>query len=494
MKRLFCVFFAALLLVLASGVAAFAAPAQVTITMPDVSIEYSPKGFYPSASASAYKGDLKYTATETETGESVPLPIKRTGHFTVHAYMEESSAHYAASATATVVISKTKVYVEVTKPTVAHTAMDNPVQFNIVPSWAEEYISISTSYKSFTDGVVGATVDMPRDPARYLVHFTGETENENIDFAGKYLVYEIAEKEGPAVSTEEARRSVPSFVRASVKGLSVPYNGKPAVPEYTLNTEAFDAYLTYSKTYANGLSGAFSNEAPTEPGDYTVNCCVLDTVVGSGKIVIEKIRPEISLENISVPYRPDGYKPDGKTEPADIELTYSAYEYKDGKAGESVSFPLIDCGTYLISACPTDTAHYEYETKYCFVTVVPVQSTVSGTNTVVKEDGTEKEINFSVYPAFAEYSVEYYKLEKGVSTRLDGKPTEAGEYYATVAVLKNERVLPTTAVYGLYITETEARPSLAPYLRVLCIVVSLAAIGSGAYSMYKAKKQQEEQL
>ncbi len=492
MKRLFCAAFAVLLAAMALNLAVLAAPAQVTITMSDVNIEYSPKGFYPTASASAYQGDLKYTATDTVTGEHISLPIKRTGHFTVHAYLEETSAHYAASATATVVINKTKVYIEVTKPTVAHTAMDNPVQYNVVPSWAAEYISVSTSYRSFNDGVVGEELTVPRDPSKYLVHFYGSVSNENVDFAGKYLIYEIAEKEGATVSGEEARRSVPSFVKASVSGLSVPYNGKPAVPDFTLNTDAFEAYLTYSKTYANGGAGAFSTEAPTEPGDYTVNCCVLDTVIGSGKIVIEKINPEIKLENKTVAYSPDGYNPTGTTVPTEMELTYSAYMYTDGKAGDSVSFPLINCGTYLVSASPTDTAHYEYEVAYSFVTIAPVQSEISGTGTVATEDGNGKDVAFSVYPSFAEYKVQYYKMEKGESVLIDSKPTAAGEYYVTVAVLKSERVLPSTAVYGLLITEREKEHSLAPYLRVLCIVVSLAAIGSGIYGIYKAKKSQEE--
>lgn len=490
LKRAFAAFVALVLCMFTVGITSFCVEDVPVITMEDMDVEYSPDGFVPKANAGDYQSRVKYTVVDSSDGTQVDIPVKRVGRFTVHAYIEAEDGNYLASSTAALTVRKAQLFVEVLNPVVAHTAMDNPVSYTVGPEWAQEFVDISVEYKAIDDlNDSGAACKVPRAPGQYLAYFHGEVSNENVEFHGKYLIYEIAERNGSAVSVEEARKSVPSFVRANVSSITIPYSGVPQAAEYSINTACMESRLMYGKAYANGSIGAFSEEVPVEPGDYAVYCYVLNTVVGNGRLVIEKITPDIVPEDCEVSYSPNGYGPPKVGgEHSDIGLTFSAYEYIDGVAGKSVSFPLKECGSYLITACPEDTAHYVYDVVYSLFTITPVQSVISGDDAVFVADGKEKTVSVAVEPQFAEYSISYYLLKDGVSTPVKAA-VEAGEYFAVVAVKGSEGVVPSTAVYGLYIAEAEKKLSAADIIGYVCLGVSLAVIAVGVTEIICAKRR-----
>ncbi len=492
-RKLFAILAAVLLCAFSVEITAFCADGQPIITMADMDVEYSPSGFVPSASAGDYQSRVRYAVVDSTTGEQIDIPVKRVGRFTVHAYIEQGQSNYLASCTATLNVRKAQIYVEVINPIVAHTAMENPVSFTVGPDWASELADIKVEYKSINDtSDVGTPCGVPKDPGLYLAYFYGEVDNEFAEFPGKYLIYEIAERNGSAVSTDEARLSVPSFIRANVRSATVPYSGNATVPEFDINTACVEARLMYGKAYANGNVGVFTEEVPTEPGDYVVNCCVLDTVVGSGRLVIEKIVPDIMLKDVVTVYTPEGHgTPAVIGSDADIALTFSAYEYNDGKAGESVEFPIKECGTYLITASPEDTAHYVYDVVHCLLTIRPAQPVIKGESTVYTADGKEKLAAVTVLPEFVDYAVSYYSVKDGTPSLMEAAPVAPGEYFAVVAVHGDSRVLSATAVYGMFIEEAKEAFSIASVFKYLCIAVSLTAFAVGITELVKRYRKEE---
>ncbi len=493
LRRFFAAFAAFIFIALSVGLTAFCVDDQIVITMPNMDVEYTPEGFVPKADAGNYQSRVQYSVTDAISGEKVDIPVKKVGRFTVHAYIERGNANYLASCTATLLVRKAQVYVEVTNPVVAHTAMDNPVRYTVGPEWAQEYVTISLEYKSIKNiSDAGVPCGIPKAPGLYLAYFQGEVSSENIEFSGKYLIYEIAEKDGSAVTTDEARRSVPNFVRASVRSVTTPYNGKAVVPEYSINTAFVNSRLMYGRAYANGSVGVFSETVPVEPGDYVVNCYVLNTVVGSGRLIIEKIKPDIKLKDITIAYTPQGYNTNVIGADTDIALTFSAYEYKDGKAGDGVEFPIKQCGTYLIAAYPEDTAHYVYDVAYCTLTIRPIQSAIKGENKVYTADGTAKPAVVTVAPEYADFDISYYSVSGGETTAIDGAPKNAGEYFAVVAVKGSDSVLSSTAVYGIYIQPEPKLFSVGMFFEYLCIGVSLTVLGVGITELISVKRRKGE--
>ncbi len=258
LRKVFFILFALVLCVTAAGITAFGEEVKPTITMADMDVEYSPEGFTPQADAGEYQRRVKYTVVDTATGEQVDIPVNKVGRFTVHAYIEQGESNYLASCTATLNVRKAQLYVSVINPVVAHTAMENPVVYTIGPEWAAEYANISVEYTALKDmSDVGTPCGIPKAPGLYLAYFYGDVSNENVEFSGKYLVYEIAERNGSAVSEEEARKSVPSFVRANIRSVTVSYSGKAVEPECSINTPCVNYRLMYGRAYANGSGGSF---------------------------------------------------------------------------------------------------------------------------------------------------------------------------------------------------------------------------------------------
>lgn len=387
----------------------------------------------------------------------------------------------------------TEVFISVTDTVVAHTAMDNPVRFSLIPAEAEKSAKISVSYraiKSLSDR--GTEVEVPKDIGKYIVYIKAEFDDPSYYCAGKYLIYEIAEKQGPSLSEADALRSVPKEFSAKVESKSASFSVAYEPPECTLNVAGVDFRLMYSHIYANGTTGEYTEELPTEPGDYSAACFVLDTVVGKGRIIIDRLTPDIKMDDRVVPYKPEGYYPEeAEVSPAGIELEYKAYTYEDGDVGANVPFPLVNCGTYLISACPKDTAHYGFTPAYCRVTINKVTPFIDAESAVFVEDGKPKPLQFSVSPEYVEYRVNYYKLEHGTPIAVSDVPCDAGEYYAVVSTKGGEALNSVTRVFGIRIEEDKADvwDCFSLVLLAAGILTPAAAVALGCAQIYTALRR-----
>ncbi len=462
---------------------AFAAEDKVNIFMENTTVTYSPEGYFPQARAELFANELKYEVTDNATGATVDVPVKAAGSYTVRAYMEATDKHPAASVTASLTVEKTPVYISVTENVAAHTAMDNPVKYSIYPDWAEPFVTVNPGYLAIKDySDKGTAVSVPKDIGKYLVFFDAAVSSDNISCAGKYLVYEIAEKAGAPLTGEDALRSVPKDFTASIESISAVYSVAYEAPKYHTNIAGIKTTLKYSHLYANGTMGAYTEELPSTPGDYVVSCFALDTVIGSGKLIIDKQAPKIEMADVVFEYTPEGvYPPAATVEPAGIDMVYKAYQYKNGVVGDSVAFPLIECGSYLVSAYPENTSLYASTVAYCTVTIEKVLPVFTAENTVFEADGTPKPLALTVQPPFAEYELSYYQLKDGVSVPLDGAPVSVGEYFATAVVKATDGIEPVTKVYGIRIVEAESRvkAGFATALKIISIAVSFIGLGLG---------------
>ncbi len=470
----------------------FSAEGGLSVTIENTVVSYTPEGYYPTARASAYKGELKYEVRD-KNGDMVSIPVIDAGTYTVRAYLDETAAHPAASDTATLTIEKARVSISVSETVVAHTAMENPVRYSVSPSWAADMVELSVSYRVIKDYEdEGTAVSVPKDIGKYLVRIDVLNIDPNLSCAGKYLVYEIAERAGTPLSPEDALLSVPKDFTATVESINAVYASPYQPPKYHTNIAGVETELRYSHLYANGTMGAYTADLPTEPGDYVASCFVLDTVIGSGRIIIDKLTPKVEMADLSFTYTAEGiYPPAAKLTPSGIDVVYKAYEYKDGTAGAAVSLPLRECGTYLISASPENTALYGFVVSYCYITIEKLTPVISGESFVYTEDGSPKPLQISVQPNFVEYSVSYYRIDGGKTVALDSAPSAAGEYYATVAVKGSKNVNAVTDVYGLRILPpvSKADRAFSAVLKAMGLLVSVTAVVFGCYDLLKNGKR-----
>lgn len=459
----------------------------VSINILNNTVEYAPSGYMPVADAGAYSAELRYEVTDNATGERVSLPLVNVGTYTVRAYVLANAVHGGAEAVASFRINPVTAYISVKRQVVAHTAMPNPVKYSVYPSWAEGLVDISVSYRAIRSlGDEGTVVEVPKDMGTYLVRMDVTPKDEKAVCAGKYFVYTIGEKQGELLSDEAALLSVPKSFKSTVETVEREYTGEAAVPDYTVNVAAVESTLRYSRIYADGSNGEYTDNPPVEPGDYIAACFVLDTVIGSSKVVINKIVAKIDMEDKTFTYSPTGVSiSQVHTEPQGIELTYNAYKCVDGVAGEGVDFPLTECGTYLISASPSDIYRYSYvdSVSYCYVTIEKQSPIISGQELVAVEDGKFKSVGVSVSPIYSEYSITYYRVEGGGATPLTGAPVDAGEYYALVSVKESDFVKSATAVYGIYIQSNvdENRVFAGYIIKTLCYVFAALGVATAVF-------------
>lgn len=391
-------------------------------------------------------------------------------------------------------VGTTEVFVSVTDTVVAHTAMDNPIKYTVVPEEAAEHATVKISYRAIKFlADEGTEVAVPRDIGKYLVYIeVSFDEPDRFYCAGKYLVYEIAESDGAPLSQEEALKSVPDEFTAAIESKSAKYSLPYEAPSCTLNVAGVNYRLMYSHLYANGTMGEYTEQPPTEPGDYIVTCFVLDTEIGTGRLIIDKLTPEIIMDDASFTYTPGGVYPNEATvSPAGIELEYKAYKYENGAVGAGVEFPLTECGTYLISACPADTAHYGFTLSYCYITINKAMPIISAESRVYTEDGKPKPLLLSVSPDYIEYDVGYYRIEGDGAVALNGAPTAVGEYYAVVSVKSGTTVSSATRVFGISIVAAESGVErfFRIALKALSVAVSLSAIAVGSVQLIKQKRK-----
>lgn len=470
----------------------FAADNKIDITMENTVVTYSPEGYYPKAKASAFNSDIKYEVKDSG-GKAVSIPVTSVGTYTVRAYMEETASHPFSEATATLVIERAKVYISVSETVVAHTAMNNPVKYSLVPSWAADMVELSVSYRaisSYEDE--GKEIAAPKDIGKYLVRIDASVNNPNLSCVGKYFVYEIAERAGAPLIGDDALLSVPKDFTATVESISAVYSNPYQPPKYHTNIAGVKTELKYAPLYANGTMGEYTAALPTVPGDYVASCFVLDTVIGSGRVIIDKLSPKIEMADLSFAYTAEGiYPPAATVSPSGIDVVYKAYEYKDGVAGAAVSFPLMDCGTYLISASPENTALYSFVVSYCYVTIEKLSPVISGSSFTYREDGRQKPLQISVQPNFVSYDISYYQINGGTVTALQSAPSLAGEYYATVSVKGTDNINALTEVYGLRILPraSKAEKAVSLTLRLICLLISLAALAFGCVDLMKNGKR-----
>jgi len=465
----------------------------VSISLSNTVAEYSTSGHRPTADAGDFSHELRYEVKDSESGEVVRLPIREVGSYTVRAYINETATHGSAEAVASFTVTPATVYLNVPNQSVAHTAMANPVRYSVSPSWAAGMLDVKISYraiKSLSDK--GTEVEVPVDMGSYLVYMDATPLNEKVVCAGKYLIFTVGEVYGGPVSEDKALLSVPKEFKATVQTMDADYTGEPVEPEWSANVAGAECSLKYSRIYADGSNGEYTEEPPTDPGDYMAACFVLDTIIGSGRIVIKKVVAEIIMEDLVYTYTPQGVElTEATTVPEGIELKYAAYKYVNGQMGEAVDFPLVDCGTYLISAYPVDTYRYSYtdSVSYSYITIEKADVVIESKDVFTVEDGKYKGVSVSVFPDYVDYGVSYYKLEGNTARPITGVPLKAGNYYAVVTVKSDERVNSATAVYGVVIRSgvDENRVLARKIIKGLCHAFCFCGIGLGLCHIVLAK-------
>lgn len=471
---------------------------SVSVNILNNVVEYSPMGHYPVADAGDYSPELRYEVTDNATGQRVTLPIMNVGTYTVRAYVNSTATHSGAEAMATFKVTPATVYISVKQQTVAHTAMENPIRYTLSPYWATGLIDIDISYRAIDNyGDAGRAVDAPVDMGMYLVRMDANPKDERVVCAGKYLIYTIGESYGNILSDEEAMLTVPKSFVADVEALEVEYTGEEAVPQCKVNVAGVESTVKYSRIFANGSNGEYTDEPPTEPGDYIASCFVLDTVIGSNKVVINKMIAEIYMEDTSFPYTPEGIRMENvRTEPEGISLNFSAYKYVNGVATEGVQFPLVECGTYMISAAPADIYRYSYvdSVSYCYITIEKNVPEIIGNDVVTVEDGSFKSIRVSISPSYAEYDLTYYKVGENGAELLMGAPVRAGEYFAVVSVKETDILRSATKSFGIYIQSNVDENLLAAayVVKVLCYMFIFSGIAVALFHILWVKKKTKE--
>lgn len=496
--RSFLFLFLCVLLALSFAVPAFAleenaAKNTVSISLTNTVAEYSPYGHRPTADAGTFSSELRYEVTENESGMPVPLPIMDVGSYTVRAYIQETATHGSAEAIANFTVTPAKVYLSVPNQSVAHTAMANPVRYSVSPAWAAGMLDVKISYRAINSlSDKGTEVEVPVDMGSYLVYMDATPLNEKVECAGKYLIYTVGEAYGGPVTEEKALLSVPKEFKATVETLDADYTGEPVVPQWSANVSAAECTLMFSRIYADGTSSAYTKTPPTDPGDYIAACFVLDTVIGSSRLVINKMVAKINMEDRVYTYNPQGIEiEEAVTEPAGILLKYSAYKYVNGQMGAAVEFPLVECGTYLISAAPQDTYRYSYteSVSYCYITVEKATPIIEGNDVLAVEDGKFKGVSVSVQPDYADYSVSYYKVQDNSASPVTGVPSKAGTYYAVVTVKEDARLNSATAVYGVVIQSAVDENSLfaREIIKWLCFLFCTCGVGVALYHIILVK-------
>ena len=471
---------------------------SVSVNILNNVVEYSPMGHYPVADAGDYSPELRYEVTDNATGQRVTLPIMNVGTYTVRAYVNSTATHSGAEAMATFKVTPATVYISVKQQTVAHTAMENPIRYTLSPYWATGLIDIDISYRAIDNyGDAGRAVDAPVDMGMYLVRMDANPKDERVVCAGKYLIYTIGESYGNILSDEEAMLTVPKSFVADVEALEVEYPGEEAVPQCKVNVAGVESTVKYSRIFANGSNGEYTDEPPTEPGDYIASCFVLDTVIGSNKVVINKMIAEIYMEDTSFPYTPEGIRMENvRTEPEGISLNFSAYKYVNGVATEGVQFPLVECGTYMISAAPADIYRYSYvdSVSYCYITIEKNVPEIIGNDVVTVEDGSFKSIRVSISPSYAEYDLTYYKVGENGAELLMGAPVRAGEYFAVVSVKETDILRSATKSFGVYIQSNVDENLLAAayVVKVLCYMFIFSGIAVALFHILWVKKKTKE--
>ena len=426
----------------------------------DEEIEFSPDGYFPEAvcSIEELKINISYFAINRATGESESFPLYGVGEYQIVAVLEESEEYESAECAWNVVINPVEAVVVTEYHTVAHTAMANPVPYSVEPEWAANYLEIRVSYKVVESllEVAVEEINIPVSPGLYYTFIDAESKSEGVLCKDKCLVYEIAETQGRKLSHAEARATVPDWFNCKVEDLNEVYDGFSVEPTLEIYPAAAQVSLFYSEIKPDGSIGQPSEEPPADPGDYKAEAYILDKKVGTGQIVISKLVPDIIMESATYTYSPEGIYPStATTVPEGIELTYRAYLAPEGEEVnvETVKVPIVGCGRFMILASPVDTQHYEEVRTHAFITVEPAVSAINVEDVEYRFDGTAKDASFSVSPDWAEYRVEYLKMDEygGVISRSDSKPLEVGQYLAVITVPSKDYVSSSTAMAGIRI-------------------------------------------
>lgn len=421
---------------------------STVITIDDVTIEYSPEGYYPKASVSAplTDVDVAYLVIDKNTSEPVELPLVNVGEYVVKAYATLNGEEVSDTANVTITPVKATIYVEYDK--LRYTGDDVIPEYKVYPEWTADYFQINVTYTFYKEkNPSSATeVNAPHALGKYFVKMTPYGTGDNILCDGKAYILTIAEYGGKKLSESKASAPVASGITGKLKETTYTYNGEQqsVICEMTPKCAAVDIYYR--------LIG--SNEAPTmdvpmEPGEYEVTAVLCNTVLDRSTMIINKKTPKYEMVETTYVYSPSGVVPRVRSLD-DINMTFdiTAYLVDENDAPiSSETLPLKKTGKYLLVINPSDVEHYEaiFSPEYIYVEKCTPRITSEAKN--YNYDGFSKNVTYSVYPSWVESEITYYIADKnGEATETLGKnaPINVGSYIAEIKVKETENVAQTS--------------------------------------------------
>ena len=430
------------------GVIYVSAAETVMIDLEDVSVEYSPEGFTPSATLSSplTDADVTYLAIDKKTSEPVEFPLSNVGEYTVKAFAIVDGVEVSDTAVVTITPVKATIYVEYDK--LRFIAEDIIPEYKVYPEWTAEYFQINVTYMYYKEKNPSAATEVscPKALGKYYVKMTPYGTGENIICDGKAYILTVAENGGKKLSEAKAAAPVASGITGKLTEATFTYNGLPQSVTCEMTPQCATADIYYRLI---GSNNAPSMEVPKEPGEYEVTAVLCNQVLDRSTLIIEKKYPKYEMVETTYVYSPSGVVPRVRAL-EDLDLTFDITAFLVDENDQPVSMeslPLKKAGKYLLVINPTNTEHYEpiYSPEYIYVEKCTPRITSEARKYYY--DGFSKNVTYSVYPNWIESNINYYEVDENGNI-LDSlgsqAPINVGDYVAEIKVDETENVAETS--------------------------------------------------
>ncbi|HBL84553.1 MAG: hypothetical protein A2Y17_00880 [Clostridiales bacterium GWF2_38_85] len=428
--------------------------ARPELTLEDRTVDFSPDGYIATATVNLpeLESQIQYVAIRKSDSTPIAFPIVDAGEYYIRAYLPKTEAYDEIESIATLIIKPIEATIVVRYTKEQYTGIDNPPDWGIEPTWAQEYINIMTTYHKIDnyDSTSYEPIEKPKNLGLYYVIMTPYGYENNFICNSKTFIYEIGETNGEALTYNEARLVVPADFRCDMTETTVEYNGNQIQMPFTAYPAIVNYKIEYRKINYTGVQGEFQAQAPIEPGEYEVRATLLGQTISESVLIIEKIKPVFSIEAQDYEYTPLGIIPKvNSVYPTNVEYSFNAYliDENDNSTIKPVEIPIKDAGRYLIVVNPSNLEHYEAVFTSEYINILPAKTSISANEQTFIYDGISKTPSYTVTPEWVQTNIIYYKInDRGVVLEYYGTkpPVDTGTYYAMISVESSKNVLSTS--------------------------------------------------